>query len=131
MKFAFALIGAFLLSSPAVAQHAHGSQKGPNGGLMVDVAGVHSELLTSGKTITINIFDEGKRAVSTKGFTASALVSVGADRETLTLLPSSENSLKGEAKKIIGEGATISVTLQTAAGMSGQVRFKQEGASKN
>jgi nitrogen fixation protein FixH len=124
VKFALALVAALALSSPAVAQHAHGD-KGPNGGPMEDVAGVHAELLTSGNTITINIFDESTKAVSTKGFTASALVVAGADRETLTLTPSGENALKGEAKKPVGKGATITVTLNTAAGKSGQARFKQ------
>jgi nitrogen fixation protein FixH len=124
VKFALALVAALALSSPAVAQHAHGD-KGPNGGPMEDVAGVHAELLTSGNTITINIFDESTKAVSTKGFTASALVVAGADRETLTLTPSGENALKGEAKKPVGKGATITVTLKTAAGKSGQARFKQ------
>lgn len=123
MKYVFALIAALVFSAPAAAQHAHG-QKGPNGGQMEDVAGVHAELLVSGNGLTINIFDEANRAVSTKGYTASALVVLGADRETLALAPSGENALKGDAKKPLVKGATISVTLKTAAGRTGQVRFK-------
>ncbi len=123
MKYVLALVAALVMAAPAMAQHAHGS-KGPNGGLMEDVAGVHAELITSGNTVTINIYDEGNKPVATKGFTASALVVNGADRETLTLAPSTENSLKGDAKKPVGKGASISVTLKTAAGKSGQARFK-------
>jgi hypothetical protein len=119
------LIIALAISTPAVAQHAHGSQKGPNGGLMVDVAGVHAELLASGATIIIRFFDGGKRVLPTEGFTASALISTGADREMVTLSSSGQNALIGKAKQIIPEGATISVTLRTAAGVSGQVHFKQ------
>jgi nitrogen fixation protein FixH len=91
---------------------------------MEDVAGVHAELVTSGNTITINVFDEGNKPVVTKGFTASVLVVRGSDRETLTLAPSAENALKGDAKKAVGTGATVTITLKTAAGKSGQARFK-------
>jgi hypothetical protein len=124
MKYVLAMIAAcaLALAWPADAQHAHGS-KGPNGGQMEDVAGVHAELMTAGSTITINVFDEDNKPVATKGFTASALVVRGSDRETLSLAPSGDNALKGEAKKAVA-GAAITVTLRTAAGKTGQARFK-------
>ena len=124
MKYALALVFAFALTSSAVAQHAHGAQKGPNGGVMEDVAGVHAELVTSGTTVTIIIFDEAVKPVATKGFTASALVVRGPERELVSLAPAAENELKGDAKKSVGTGAVITVTLKTAAGKSGQVKFK-------
>jgi hypothetical protein len=46
------------------------------------------------------------------------------DRETLTLSPSGENTLKGELKKSAGKGVAITITLKTVAGKSGQARFK-------
>jgi hypothetical protein len=124
MKLAFALLLALVWATPSPAQHAHG-HKGPNGGQMEDVAGVHLELLTSGQTLTLNVFDEANKAVSTAGFTASALISLGSDRETLSLAPSGTNSLSGQTKKPISAGAAISVTLKTAAGKTGQARFKK------
>jgi hypothetical protein len=124
VKYALALVATLVFSSPAVAQHAHGNQKGPNGGQMEDIAGVHAELLTSGNIITINIFDEGNKPVATKGFSGAALVVRGADRETVTLSSTSENALKGDAKKPIAANAGITITLKTAAGKSGQARFK-------
>ena len=123
MKLVIALLASLLIAGPAFAQHSHGD-KGPNGGKMEDVAGVHAELITSGNTVTINIFDEGNKPVATTGFTASALVVNGADRETVTLAPSGQNGLKGETKKAIAKGATISVTVKTAGGKSGQARYK-------
>jgi hypothetical protein len=122
MKSVLALMTALALSSPALAQHVHGA-KGPNGGQMEDVAGVHAELLTAGNTITINVFDEGNKPISTTGFAASALVVRRSERETVTLAPSAENALKGDVKKAV-TGAAITVTLKTAAGKSGQARFK-------
>jgi len=123
MKYALILSLALAWASPATAQHAHG-QKGPQGGQMEDVAGVHVELLTSARTITLNVYDEANKPVSTSGYTASALVTSGADRETLALAPEGKNALKGEAKKAMDKGTTISVTLKTSGGKSGQVRFK-------
>jgi hypothetical protein len=122
MKYALAVIATLALSGPAAAQHAHGA-KGPNGGQMEDVAGVHAELLTSGNTITINVFDEGNKPVATGGFTASALVVRGTEREAVALAPAGESALKGDAKKPVA-GVAITVTLKMAAGKSGQARFK-------
>ena len=115
-------LAATCFAAPAAAQHAHGS-KGPNGGQLEDVAGVHAELLTSGNTITINVLDEGNKPVATEGFAASALVVRGSERETVALAPAGEAALKGDAKKPVA-GAAITVTLKTAAGKTGQARFK-------
>ena len=123
MKFVVALLASLLMAGPAVAQHKHGD-KGPNGGMMEDVAGVHAELITSGNAVTINVFDESNKPIATSGFTASALVVNGADRETIALAPSGHNALKGETRKPVAKGATISVTVKTAGGKSGQVRYK-------
>jgi hypothetical protein len=124
MKAIFALVTALFLALPAYAQHSHGDQKGPNGGPMEDVAGVHAELVTSANGITINVFEEGGKPVETAGFTASALIVFGTDRETVTLAPGGANAMKGDTKKAVAKGATVSVTLKTAAGKSGQARFK-------
>ncbi len=123
MKLVLLLTAALLWSGSALAQHKHGDTKGPNGGPMQDVAGVHVELVTAGTTVTLNVFDEANKPVSTKGFSGSALVVTGANRETVALAPSGENSLKGDAKAAIGSGAAITVIVKTAAGKSGQARY--------
>jgi hypothetical protein len=81
--------------------------------------------LRTGSTITINVFDEDKKAVPTKGFVAAALIVTGSERETVNLAPFGENSLQGTAKKPVAANAAISLTLKTATGKSGQVRFKR------
>lgn len=124
MKYALAFVAALMVIGSALAQHKH-ADKGPNGGQMQDVAGVHAELLTSGNTLTLNIFDENSKPVPTKGFSASALIAAGADKETVNLSPSSESALKADAKKPIAAGAAITITLKTAAGKSGQVKFSK------
>jgi len=53
------------------------------------------------------------------------LITNGTGRETVSLAPSGENSLKGDAKGAIAPGATITLTIKTAEGKSGQVKFKK------
>ncbi|MEA2913231.1 MAG: hypothetical protein QOJ15_5312 [Bradyrhizobium sp.] len=123
MRFALAILAALAMASPALAEE---YEKGPNGGLMLDVAGIDAELLTSGTIVTINVFEAYKpKPVSTKGYAAAVLIVSGSHRETVTLTPSGENSLKGEAKTAIAADATITLTIKTEAGKSGQVRFKK------
>lgn len=117
------IVAALLLAAPATAED---YEKGPHGGLMLDVAGIDAELLTSGNTITINVFEAFKATPAlTKGYAAAVLVSGGDGRETVALAPQGENSLKGDAKNPIPPGATITLTIKTAEGKSGQVKFKK------
>ena len=123
MRFLLLLFAALAMTSPALAED---YEKGPNGGLMLDVAGIDAELMTSGNTVTINVFEAFKaKPVSTKGYVGAVLIAGGSARETVTLAPQGENSLKGEAKNPIPAGATITLTIKTAEGKSGQAKFKK------
>jgi hypothetical protein len=123
MRLELAILAALSMASPTFAEE---YEKGPNGGLMLDVAGIDAELMTSGNTVTINIFEAyNPKPVSTKGYTAAVLIAGGAGRETVTLAPQGENSLKGDAKNPIAASATITLTIKTAEGKSGQVKFKK------
>lgn len=123
MKKFMAVVALILWSGIAVAQHSHGNMKGPNGGPMQDVAGVHAELLVSGNTVTINVFDESNKPTSAKGFSGSLLIVAGSNRETVQLAAAGDNSLKGEAKSAVPAGAVVTLVLKNAAGKSGQVKF--------
>ena len=123
MRFVLATVAALLMASPACAEE---YEKGPNGGLMLDVAGIDAELLTSGNTVTVNVFEASSpKRVSTMGYIAGVFVGGGAGGETVTLAPQGENSLKGDAKNPIAASATITLTIKTAEGKSGQVKFKR------
>ena len=124
MKRSTVMLAALLFAAPGWAQqHSHGT-KGPNGGTLVDVAGVHVEFVPSGNALTFNILNEDNKPVSNKGVTASALVVNGQDRETITLTPSGENSLKGEVKKPIAPGTAVTLMIKTDAGKTGQAKYK-------
>jgi hypothetical protein len=123
MRAAFLIVAALLLAAPAVAEE---YEKGPNGGLMLDVAGIDAELLTSGNSVTINVFEAtGPKPVSTKSYTGAVLITGSGGRETVALAPQGENSLKGEAKNPISAGTTVTLTIKTAEGKSGQAKFKK------
>ncbi len=107
----------------ASAQHSHGSAKGPNGGPMQDVVGVHAELMVSGSTVTINLLDESNKPTSAKGFSGSVLIVSGGARETVQLAAAGDSALKGEAKAPLAAGAAVTLVLKNAAGKSGQVKF--------
>lgn len=120
----FLIAAAIMLwAGMAVAQHSHGSTKGPNGGAVQDVAGVHAELVVAGNAVTINILDENNKPTSAKGFTGSVLVVAGSNRETVQLSPSGDTALKGEAKATIPSGAQVTLVLKNASGKSGQAKF--------
>ena len=120
----FLIAAALLLwAGVAVAQHSHGSTKGPNGGAVQDVVGVHAELVLAGNGVTINILDENNKPISAKGFSGSVLIVSGGNRETVQLAPSGDTALKGEAKAAIPTGAQVTLVLKNAAGKSGQVKF--------
>ena len=119
----FAVV-ALLFVAPAWAQsHSHGA-KGPNGGILEDVAGVHVEFVPSGNSLTFHILNESNKPVSTKGYSGSVLVVNGPDRETITLTISGENTLKGEAKKPIAPGTAITLMIKTDGGKTGQAKYK-------
>ena len=123
MKPSALMFAALLFVAPAWAQqHSHGT-KGPNGGTLADVAGVHVEFVPSGNALTFNVLNEDNKPVSTKGYSASVLIVNGQDRETVTLATSGENALKGEARKPVS-GAAITLMIKTDGGKTGQARYK-------
>jgi hypothetical protein len=64
------------------------------------------------------------KPVPTDGFTATALIVSGSNRETISLAPQGENLLKGDAKNLIPPDATVTLTIKTAQGKLGQVKFR-------
>ena len=116
----------FLLSTGlafAQHQHNHANTKGPNGGKMQDVAGIHAELVVDDRTITIYALGEDSKPLNTKGYVGSVLIVSGGSRETVQLAPAGETALKGEAKSRFAPDAAITLLIKTDAGKSGQVKF--------
>lgn len=123
MKTVMLLATLMLVSFAAGAQHKHENAKGPNGGPMRDVAGVDAELMISGTTVTVNLFDEANKPVQAKGFTGTAEIVLLTDKETIQLTQSGDFSLKGDAAKAIAKGAGITIVLKSPDGKSGRAKY--------
>lgn len=120
----FLIAAALLLwAGVAAAQHSHGSTKGPNGGLVQDIAGVHAELVITGNVVTINLLDESNKPTAAQGYTGSVLIVAGGNRETVQLAVAGGSALKGSAKADLPAGAQVTLVLKNPAGKSGQVKF--------
>jgi hypothetical protein len=78
------------LSSQALAQQT--SWQGPNGGIMVDAAGFHVELLVKNSEYRVNVFDHVDKPILVAQATAVATVMVGDDKEKLSLQPVAANT---------------------------------------
>lgn len=123
MNKGFMAVMLFALAPAAYGQgHSHGD-KGPNGGPMQDVAGVHAELIVKERTLTVHVYDESGKPVAVTGFTGSALVGAGQARQVVQLAPVTGNSLSGTASAGVPKGAQVTLQLKTAEGKSGQAKF--------
>ncbi len=121
----FMLMAAMLLVlAPAALAQGHGhAEKGPNGGKMEDVAGVHAELVVADRTLTIHVYDEAGKPVPTTGYTGSILVGTGQTRQVVQLAPGAGNTLAGTATTVVPKGAQMTLQMKTAGGKSGQAKF--------
>jgi len=124
MKPSALILAALLFAAPAWAQQHSHSMKGPNGGTLADVAGVHVEFMPSGNALTFNVLNEDNKPVSTKGYSCAVLGGTGQERETITLTTSGGKALKGEARKSIAPGAAITLIIKTDGGKTGQAKYK-------
>ncbi|WP_426960375.1 hypothetical protein [Muricoccus radiodurans] len=110
--------GAWAQSPP----HGHGD-RGPHGGTMQDMVGIHAELILSERTITVHLYEEGNTAVPAAGYTGSALIGSGQSRQVVQLTPGSDNTLVGTAQAALPRGTQVTLQLRNPTGRSGQARF--------
>ena len=122
-RILLAVFATLALSPAAFAQgHGHGD-RGPNGGPMQDIVGIHAELVTSDRTLTFHLFDEGNRPVPAGGYSGSVLIGSGQARQVVQLAPGAENTLVGTAATAPARGTQMTLQLRNPAGRSGQARF--------
>lgn len=104
--------------------HAQGhADRGPHGGPMQDIVGIHAELLVADRTLTIHLYDEAGTAVPAAGYSGSALIGAGQARQVVQLAPAGENTLVGTAQTAPPRGTALTLQLRNPASRSGQARF--------
>ena len=118
------LTGALLfLPAAAFAQaHSH-NERGPNGGSLQDIIGIHAELVTADRTLTVHLYDERMQPQPATGFTGSLLVGAGQARQVVQLAAGGGNILTATAQAAPARGTAMTLQLRNPANRSGQARF--------
>jgi nitrogen fixation protein FixH len=117
------LVTAMLLwavPSTAQHQHIHVNTKGPNGGRMQDVAGIHAELVVDDRTLTVYTFDEEGQPLSARGYTGSVSIVSRGNHETVPLAPLGQTALRGKAQTRPGPDASFTIALEAGPVTGGQ-----------
>ena len=108
---------------PAAAS-AHESEKGPNGGPLVDSAGHHVEMVVNGTELVLFLTgDADKPIASSVTKNARAVVQDGGKTATVPLQPAQPNKLIGALAAPLGKGARVVMSATMADGHAVQARF--------
>lgn len=122
MMRAFALTAVFSLGSISVLT-AHESEKGPNGGQLVDVSGHHVEFTTKGNEIVLYLTESGNTPADSAGAEGKAIVQSDGKVESIQLVPAEPNLLKGALQSPLLAGTKVVVSGKLSDGHSLQARF--------
>lgn len=115
------LILAFLLSAPAAL--AHEADTGPNGGKRVDGGPFHVELAPEGATVRVFVTGPDYEPVSVEGFTGTALLVIDGKPVRITLAPTGDGMLSGDAEVPVPATPEGAVQLRSADGQTAVAKF--------
>lgn len=119
----FATVLILALAPAAFAQgHGH-SDKGPKGGPMRDVVGIHAELVVVDRILTVHVYDEAGKPVAAKGYSGSAMVGTGQARQIIQLTSGNDNTLSGTASAAVTKDAPVTLQIKAPDGKTGQAKF--------
>ncbi len=118
----YILIALILFGASAAA--AHETDKGPNGGQLVDIPGYHVELVISGTDLILFLSDEKERPISSQGVqNARAIVQNSGKTLTVPLASIAPNKLGAQLTQPLTAGARIVMSATMADGKTIQARF--------
>jgi len=111
------------LAACAPAALAHDSENGPNGGPIVEVKGLHVELIAKGADLAVVLSDAGHAPVASKGASGRAVILDGSEQRTLPLSPAEPDRLTAKLDKPLASGARVVVSAKLASGQELLARF--------
>lgn len=117
-----ALCGA-MLAAGAPALRAHESDSGPNGGPMVEVKGLHLELIAKGTDLVVVLSDASHAPVESKGASGRAVVLEAGAQRTVPLAPVAPDRLAARLESPLAGGARVVVSAKLATGQDLLARF--------
>jgi hypothetical protein len=91
---------------------------------MLDVVGIHAELVANGDSLIISVFNENATPLPLTGFSVMAFVNNQGAREALFLVQVSDNAMRAQASKAVTPGTVVALRVKTPQGTFGQIRFK-------
>ena len=106
---------------PSVA--AHDSEKGPNGGPMVEVKGLHLELVTKEMDVAVVLSDASHAPLASTGATGRLVILEGSSQKTVTLAPAQPDRLTAKLEKPLAKGTRVVVSAKLASGLDLLARF--------
>jgi hypothetical protein len=108
----------------ASAAHAHGPEKGKNGGRQVDAGDYHVELVAKDTSLAVYISDGSEKPVDAKGFKATGIFVVGGKVQRIELKPDAANKLSGTATVALPADLKGAVQIALPAGGTVQAKFE-------
>ena len=122
MKLKTLVIAATLAVASLTAQ-AHSPKVGHNGGPQTDAGSFHVEILPQGNKLRVFLRDHSDKSVDTNGFKGTVIFVIDGKPQRITLTPSGENTLQGEAGVAIPNPASGAVQITTPTGSTVQAKF--------
>lgn len=102
--------------------HAHKEHKSHHGGVVAEIGHTEYELVAKPEVLTLYIYDDDK-PVSTRGATASLVLTSGNEKSNAKLDPAGENKLEAKGSFKVAPGTRVLVTITLEGKKPQQVRF--------
>ena len=120
MKRPTLFIAALLLVATA---HAHGPDKGKNGGPQVDAGDYHVEMVAKDTKLAVYINDDKDQPVDAKGYKATGLFVVSGKAQRIELTHESGNKLSGTSAVPLPAALKGAVQITLPTGKTVQAKF--------
>jgi hypothetical protein len=121
MKRLLILAAALLVAGAA---HAHGPNKGVNGGPQVDAGDYHVEMVAKDTSLTLYINDDKDKPVDAKGYKGLGLFVVGGKPQRIELRPDAANRLVGTSTVTLPSNLKGAVQITLPDGKTVQAKFE-------
>jgi hypothetical protein len=115
-----------LLAALAVAAtaHAHGPERGKNGGRQVDAGRYHIELVAKDRSLALYISDEQEVPIDASGFKATGIFVVGGKAQRIEIKHETANKLSGSSAVALPADLKGAVQIIVPGGGTVQARFE-------
>ena len=119
-RILFLTAGLLLMASAA---WAHGTDKGPHGGVRVDTGNYHVEAVAKETSLSVYLYDENNNPVDAAGASAIGIFVVDGKSQRIELKPAGANRLAGTAAVSMPATLKGAVQVSLPGGKNLQAKF--------